>query len=45
MCHTDQGKNSSGSYTKGHGREGGDMRQQAQLHKGQVLPDQSSGWL
>jgi len=33
------------SYAKAHGGQGGDLRQPAWLHQGQVLPNQPSGLL
>ena len=33
------------SYVKAHTRQRGDLRQAAWLHQGQILPDQSGGFL
>lgn len=38
-----RGTDRLGSYAEAQGGQGGDSRQEAQLHQGQVLPDQPSG--
>ncbi|KAK4823614.1 hypothetical protein QYF61_004217 [Mycteria americana] len=42
---TNHGTDPPRSYAKAHGGQGGDSRQPAWLHQGQVLPDQPSGLL
>ncbi|KAJ7416937.1 hypothetical protein WISP_67778 [Willisornis vidua] len=39
------GADAPGSYAKAHGGQGGDLRQPACLHQGQILPDQPSDFL
>ena len=41
----DHGIDPPRSHAKARGGQGGDLRQSAQLHQGQVLPDQTSGLL
>ena len=41
----DHGTDPPRSYAKAHGGQGGDLRQPAWLHQGQVLPDQPNGLL
>lgn len=38
-----RGTDRLGSYAEAQGGQGGDSRQEVQLHQGQVLPDQPSG--
>lgn len=39
LIQKDQGTDLSGNYAKAHGEQGGEARQAARLHQGQVVPD------
>jgi len=41
----DDGADPLERYTKAHARQRGDLRQPAQLHQGQTVPDKSCGFL